>query len=338
MRVQVSPSPHIRDDINISSVMFAVVLALVPACIGGVWFFGIRVLWVIVASSIAAVATEGICQKLTRRRVTISDGSALVTGILLAMNLPPAVPIWLACIGSVFAIAIAKIPFGGLGYNPLNPALAGRAFLLASWPTHMTTWSAPSRGSLSGISSVTTATPLATFKYAYSLLRSGSLQNVDSANTILRQLYSYPSLKNLFFGNVGGCIGETSVILLLVGAIYLLLRKIISWQTPLSYIGTVALMTWVFGGKGLLGGMPLFHVLSGGLILGAFFMATDMVTSPITSKGKLIFGFGCGILTSIIRLYGGYPEGVSYSILIMNITVPLIDKYTRPRKLGEVRK
>lgn len=338
MRVQVSPSPHIRDDINVRSVMLAVVLALVPACIGGIWFFGIRVLWVIVASSISAVATEGICQKLTRRRVTISDGSALVTGILLAMNLPPAVPIWLACIGSVFAIAIAKIPFGGLGYNPLNPALAGRAFLLASWPTYMTTWSAPARGSLSGISSVTTATPLATFKYAYSLLRSGSIQNLDSANAIFRQLYSYPSLKNLFFGNVGGCIGETSVILLLIGAVYLLLRKIISWETPLSYIGTVALMTWVFGGKGLFSGMPLFHILSGGLMLGAFFMATDMVTSPITSKGKLIFGFGCGILTSIIRLYGGYPEGVSYSILIMNITVPLIDKYTRPRKLGEVRK
>ncbi len=338
MKITVSPSPHIRDDIDISKIMYAVVLALVPACAGGIWFFGLRVLWILIASSAAAVATEGVCQKLTKRKVTISDGSALVTGILLAMNLPPGVPIWLACIGSVFAIAVAKIPFGGLGYNIFNPALAGRAFLLASWPTYMTTWAPPSRGSLSGINAVTTATPLGTFRYAYSLLRTGLPQNAESANLILKELYSYPSLKNLFFGNVGGCIGETSVIMLLIGAAYLLIRRIISWQIPASYIGTVALLTWILGGKGLFGGMPLFHILSGGLVLGAFFMATDMVTSPITSKGKLFFGVGCGILTSIIRLYGGYPEGVSYSILIMNVTVPLIDRYTRPRKLGEVRK
>lgn len=338
MKISVSPSPHIRDGIDVAKVMYAVVLALIPACIGGIWFFGIRVLWVLIASSIAAVATEGVCQRLIKRRVTISDGSALVTGILLAMNLPPGVPIWLVCIGSVFAIAIAKIPFGGLGYNIVNPALAGRAFLLASWPTYMTKWTAPSRGSLSGISAITTATPLGAFKYAYSLLRTGLHENIKPASVILNELYSYSSLKNLFFGNVGGCIGETSVLLLLIGGSYLLIRRIISWQIPVSYIGTVALMTWVLGGEGMFQGMPLFHVLSGGLMLGAFFMATDMVTSPITIRGKFIFGIGCGILTSIIRLYGGYPEGVSYSILIMNVTVPLIDRYTRPRKLGEVRK
>jgi electron transport complex protein RnfD len=198
-------------------------------------------------------------------------------------------------------------------------------------------WTAPSRGSISGISAITTATPLGVFKYAKGLLNSPIAEEASRANVYLGELYSASSLRNLFFGNVGGCVGETSVLLLLVGAGYLFIRKIICWRIPATYIGTVALMSWMFGGKGIFGGYPLFHVLSGGLILGAFFMATDMVTSPVTSKGKLIFGVGCGVLTSIIRLWGGYPEGVSYSILIMNVTVPLIDRYTRPRKLGEVK-
>ncbi len=339
-KLTVTPSPHIRDDLDIKKVMYAVVLALIPSAIGGVYFFGLRALVIIVAASLAAIATEAVCQKAIRRPVTISDGSALITGILLAFNLPPGVPYWLPVVGSVFAIAVAKIPFGGLGYNPLNPALVGRAFLLASWPVYMTTtWTAPSRGSLSGISAITTATPLGVFKYVRHILDNPSVgpDEISRANSYLAQLYSSASLKNLFLGNVGGCIGETSVILLLIGAAYLLIKGIICWRIPLSYIGTVALLTWILGGQGLFHGYPLFHVLSGGLVLGAFFMATDMVTSPVTPKGKIIFGVGCGILTSVIRLYGGYPEGVSYSILIMNITVPLIDRYTRPRKLGEVK-
>jgi len=320
--------------------MYAVVIALVPAAIGAVYFFGTRALVIILLASGAAVATEAICQKATNRKITVSDGSALITGILLAFNLPPGVPYWLPVVGSVFGIAIAKIPFGGLGYNPLNPALAGRAFLLASWPVYMTAaWTAPSRGTLSGINAITTATPLGVYKFARGILTSSGVgpDEISRANSYLAELYSSASLKNLFLGNVGGCLGETSVILLLVGAAYLLIRGIICWRIPISYIGTVALLTWVLGGRGLFEGYPLFHVLSGGLILGAFFMATDMVTSPVTPTGKIVFGVGCGILTSVIRLYGGYPEGVSYSILIMNITVPLIDRYTRPRKLGEVR-
>jgi electron transport complex protein RnfD len=339
-RLAITPSPHIRDGMDIKRVMYAVVVALIPAAAGSVYFFGVRALVIIVLASAAAIAAEAACQKLMRRKVTIADGSALVTGILLAFNVPPGVPYWLPVVGSVFAIAVAKIPFGGLGYNPLNPALAGRAFLLASWPVYMTAaWTDPSRGSLSGISAITTATPLGVYKYARGLLvnPSAAADEISRANAYLAELYSGPSIRNLFFGNVGGCIGETSALLLLIGAAYLLIRGIICWRIPLSYIGTVALMTWIFGGRGAFAGNPLFHAVSGGLMLGAFFMATDMVTSPITAKGKLIFGVGCGIVTSIIRLWGGYPEGVSYSILIMNITVPLIDRYTRPRKLGEVR-
>ena len=336
----ITPSPHIRDGIDIKGVMYAVVISLVPAAAGAVYFFGLRALVIIVLASVSAGVAEAICQKAMKRKVTVADGSALVTGILLAFNVPPGVPYWLPVVGSVFAITIAKIPFGGLGYNPLNPALAARAFLLASWPVYMTAaWTTPSRGSLSGISAITTATPLGVFKYARGLLvdPGSSAETVSRAGVYLGELYSVPSLRNLFLGNVGGCVGETSVLLLIVGAAYLMVRRIICWRIPASYIGTVALLTWILGGKGFFDGYPLFHMLSGGLMLGAFFMATDMVTSPMTAKGKLIFGVGCGIITSIIRILGGYPEGVSYSILIMNITVPLIDRYTRPKKLGEVK-
>ena len=318
---------------------------MIPASAGAVYFFGIRALVIIVLAAASAVLTEAACQKAMKRKVTIVDGSALLTGVLLAFNVPPGVPYWLPVLGSVFAIGIAKIPFGGLGYNPLNPALAGRAFLMASWPVYMTArWlaqrlSATSQGSLSGISAITTATPLGVYKYARGLLvdPESGVAEISRATSYLGELYSGASMKNLFFGNVGGCVGETSVLLLLAGAAYLMIRRIINWRVPVSYIGTVAVLTWLIGGKGILDGNPLFHILSGGLILGAFYMATDMVTSPITPKGQLIFGFGCGLLTSIIRIKGGYPEGVSYSILIMNITVPLIDRYTRPRKLGQAR-
>lgn len=340
LKLSVSPSPHVRDGVDIKSVMYAVIIALIPASAGAVYFFGTRALVIIVLAAVSAVLTEAACQRAMKRKVTIADGSALLTGVLLAFNVPPGVPYWLPVVGSAFAIGIAKIPFGGLGYNPLNPALAGRAFLMASWPVYMTaTWLAPSRGSLSGINAITTATPLGVYKYARGLLvdPESGVAEISRATSYLGELYSGASLKNLFFGNVGGCVGETSVLLLLAGAAYLMIRRIITWRIPVSYIATVAVLTWLLGGKGVFDGNPLFHILSGGLILGAFYMATDMVTSPITPKGQLIFGFGCGLLTSIIRIKGGYPEGVSYSILIMNITVPLIDRYTRPRKLGEVR-
>jgi electron transport complex protein RnfD len=325
---------------DVKSVMYAVVLAMVPACVGAVYFFGLRALFIIVFASAAALLTEFVLQKATGKKVTIADGSALITGMLLAFNVPPGVPYWLPVAGSVFAIAIAKIPFGGLGYNPLNPALVGRAFLVASWPVYMTAaWVPPSRGTLSGINAITEATPLGVYRMSNLILadRAAGADQIAKATEYLNELYSVSSLKNLFFGNVGGCIGETSALLLLVGAAYLMIRGIINWRIPGTYIGTVAVLMFILGGRGAFTGNVLFQVLSGGLILGAFFMATDMVTSPVTPRGQIIFGVGCGLLTSIIRLKGGYPEGVSYSILIMNITVPLIDRFTRPRKFGEER-
>lgn len=340
----VSPSPHLRDSLTSRSIMWAVVLALAPAVLGGFYFFGARALVVIAIAGSSAVATEAACQAAIKRRVTIADGSALVTGILVALVMPPGVPYWLPVAGSVFAIAVAKVPFGGLGHNLFNPALAARAFLVASWPAYMTAaWITPSRGTLSGISgmgAITEATPLGAFRIARGILADSlcTAGDLGTAADNLKYLYSTGSLKNLLFGNVGGSIGETSVVLLAVGAVYLLARRIISWRIPVSYLATVAVLTWVFGGRGMFGGNPLFHLLSGGLVLGACFMATDVVTSPVTPRGKLIFGIGCGIITSVIRLGGGYPEGVCYSILMMNMTVPLVDRFTRPRILGEAGK
>jgi len=362
----VSSSPHITDKDSIPKIMYGVVISLIPATIGSVYFFGIRAGWVILLAIIAAVVTEAGLQKLMKKPITVKDGSAIVTGILLAFNVPAEVPWWIPVIGSVFAIAIGKIPFGGLGYNPLNPALLGRAFLLASWPTHMTIfkteplkWFAelvasksaialwlsekiplfqniPRDGfSLSGIDAITSATPLNVFKQQKDIIaRLG--ENVD-AQTAISQLYD--SYGNLFWGKIGGCIGETSVFLLLIGAVYLIYKRYIGLRIPLSYIGTVAILSWLFGGtEGIFSGDPIFHVLAGGLMLGAFYMATDMVTSPVTSSGRYIFGVGCGVITVVIRLVGGYPEGVSYSILLMNLTVPLIDRYTKPNTFGKVNK
>ncbi len=336
----VSSSPHITDNESIPKIMYGVVLSLIPAMIGAIYFFGIRSLWVVLVAVVAAVATESIIQKLMKKPVTVTDGSAILTGILLAFNVPAEVPLWIPAIGSVFAIAVGKIPFGGLGYNPMNPALLGRAFLLASWPTHLTIFKTnPTGGTLSGIDAITNATPLNVFRQAKDTIANQTVlptEVVQEASNTITQLSD--SYWNLFSGKVGGCLGETSALLLLVGAIYLIYKRYISLKIPLSYIGTVALLTWIFGGtEGLFSGDPIFHVLSGGLMLGAFYMATDMVTSPVTYKGRIYFGIGCGVLTVVIRLVGGYPEGVSYSILLMNLTVPLIDRYTKPKVFGEVK-
>ncbi|NOZ61524.1 MAG: RnfABCDGE type electron transport complex subunit D [Calditrichaeota bacterium] len=357
-RLLVSASPHIAHKDSVQKIMFGVVIALLPAAIGGVYFFGAQAAWTIVLAILSAMITEALIEKLTKKPITIADGSAIVTGILLAFNVPPEVPWWIPVIGSAFAIAIGKIPFGGLGYNPMNPALLGRAFLLASWPSHMTIFKvAPRGGSLSGINphaivnygldAITSATPLNVFKTQRGILsewrdvlKSGIENPVlqakaNLANNAISQLSD--SYANLFWGKVGGCIGETSVFLLLIGALYLIYKRYIGLRIPLTYIGTVALLTWIFAGtEGFFSGDPLFQVLSGGLILGAFFMATDMVTSPVTPKGRVWFGFGCGVITVIIRLVGGYPEGVSYSILLMNLTVPLLDRYTKPKTFGKV--
>jgi electron transport complex protein RnfD len=334
-------SPHVRDKDSINKIMWTVNLALLPALIMAVYFFGPKALWLTLLAIATAVITEGIIQKLTGKPLRIQDGSAVITGVLLAFNLPASAPWWMAVVGSVFAVAIVKELFGGLGNNILNPALAARAFLLASWPVQMTaSWVAPREGTLSGISAITGATPLSLLKDSAKII--ANPQNFDPsqvqrAQEAIANLSS--SYSNLLIGNVGGCIGETSVIALLIGALIMFYRHVISWQIPFTYMGTVAVLAWIFGGsEGFFTGNWILHILSGGLILGAFYMATDMVTSPLNGKGQIIFGVGCGILTVAIRLWGGYPEGVSYSILLMNLAVPLIDRYTVPAVFGEVAK
>lgn len=306
----VSPSPHIRDEKTTSGIMIDVCIALMPALIASVLYFGYKSLVLSLLCVLFCVGFEYLWQKLTKRPITISDGTAVVTGLLLAFNLPVSAPWWICLIGSFVAIIIAKQFFGGVGNNFMNPALAGRAFLLASWPVIMTTWTNPF-----GVDAVSSATPMAVLKDA----TAGEL----------------PKLFDMFIGNIPGCIGETSAVALIIGGIYLIARKVISARIPVAYILTVALFTFIFPSSGL---SPLYsmayNVLGGGLMLGAFFMATDYVTSPITVRGQIVMGIGCGILTFVIRRFGGYPEGVSYSILLMNVATPLIDRCTKPRAFG----
>ena len=333
----ISASPHVKNVDSVPKIMYTVILALVPAGIGAFYFFGIRALTVITVAAAAALITELILQMAMKRPIRVTDGSAILTGILVAYNVPAEIPLWIPVVGSIVGIGIGKMTFGGLGYNPLNPALVGRAFMMASWPQHMTVFTtSPTGGTLSGIDSITSATPLNVFKASKDILANNaeySAEKIAQAERSITELYNSGS--DLFLGKVGGCIGETSALLLLIGGLFLMYKRIIGWKIPFSYIFTVIILSWIFGGTdGLFSGNPLFHTLSGGLMLGAFFMATDMVTTPITFKGRLLFGTGCGILTVVIRLWGGYPEGVSYSILLMNLTTPLIDRYTKPKVLG----
>lgn len=306
----VSTSPHLHKGESVSRIMRLVVLSLIPAGVAGVLIFGLNALRIILLGVISALITEGALQLFTKRKISILDGSAVLTGLLMAYNLPSKVPFWLPIVGSFFAIAIGKQVFGGLGQNIFNPALVGRVFLMASWPKYMTTFTQPLN-----YDAVTLATPLTLLKDA-------------------RPLGDISYLK-LFLGNRGGCIGEVCILALLIGAIFLFLRGYITWHIPLTYIFTVGIFTYIFGGaNSLFGGDWLFHILSGGLVLGAFFMATDYVTSPLTRKGQIIFGVGCGLITAIIRLWGGYPEGTSYAILMMNAATPIIDRYTGNRIYG----
>jgi len=336
-----STSPHVRDTDSIPKIMWTVNIALIPALFMAFYFFGPKALWISFLAILSAVLTEAFIQKLSKKPMRVQDGSAVITGILVAFNVPASVPWWMPVVGSVFAIAIVKELFGGLGNNILNPALAARAFLLASWPVEMTaSWVAPKGGTISGISGITSATPLNLLKQSGKIIANPEnfdpvqVQNAQNAIASLSNSYT-----NLLIGNIGGCIGETSVLALLIGALIMFYRHAITWHIPFSYIGTVAVMAWIFGGTdGLFTGNWIFHILSGGLILGAFYMATDMVSSPLAHRGQLIFGIGCGILTVTIRIWGGYPEGVSYAIILMNLAVPLIDRYTIPKVFGEARK
>jgi len=307
----ISSSPHVHAPVSVPSAMRDVLIALTPAFLLSLYYFRLGALAVIVTCVAAALISEMICQKIMKREVTVNDNSAIITGVLLAFCLPPGFPLWMAAIGAVVAIVIGKQFFGGLGYNIFNPALIGRAFLVASWPLAMTTWRSPLDG-------VSTATPLG-------IIKEGAAQQL-------------PSLMDAFLGNIGGSLGETSVIALAVGGAYLLYKRHIDWRIPFTYIGTVFVITALVGfakGEGLW--YPFFNIFTGGLMLGAFFMATDWVTSPITKKGRIVFGIGCGLLTVLIRLKGGYPEGVCYSILLMNILTPLIDRYTKERVFGRVK-
>ena len=312
-KLYISVSPHIHSGESVPKVMWAVFFALIPSGAAGVIIFGLPALKVILISILSCLITEALIQKLTHKKLTLSDGSAALTGLLLAYNLSSGVPFWIPLAGGVFAIAVVKQAFGGLGGNIFNPALAARAFLLASWPKHMTEFVRPF-----SLDAVTAATPLAA-------LKEGGIKNLSGLGL---------SYWDLFLGKRGGCLGETCILVLLLGALYLLWKGYIWYQTPLGFIFTLGALSWIFAAPDFFRGDFLFSILSGGLILGAFFMATDYVTTPITKKGQLVFGIGCGVITFVIRKFGGYPEGVSYSILMMNAAVPLIDRYVRPRRYG----
>ena len=314
----ISSSPHVHSPVTTRTIMRDVLIALAPALVGAVYYFGLRALLVTLISVTACVLFEwGYC-KLTKMNCKVYDLSAVVTGVLLAFVCPVTIPYWTIIIGDFFAIIIVKMIFGGIGRNIVNPALAGRAFMM-SWAVLMTGWVAPGLQNIVSIPDATScATPL-------SYMHQGALpQNV--------------SLMDMFLGNIGGCMGETSVLLLLIGLVYLLIRKVITLRIPLAFIGTVAVLTFLFPqGNNNLTWMAA-QLCSGGLMLGAIFMATDYVTSPVTHLGQIVYGIGCGVLTVVIRYFGGYPEGVSYAILIMNCCVVLLDRIGRPKKFGAPKK
>lgn len=309
MKLSVVPSPHLKSKNKTWKIMLDVIIALLPALVMSCYFFGVRALLVTAICVISAVASEYVVRKIMKRDITIGDLSAVVTGILLAFNLPVTIPLWMAAFGSVFAIVVVKQFFGGIGQNFANPAITARIVLMISFSTEMTRWAAPFYYLAGGKTDVvSSATPLA-------LLQGG-------------QTAAAPSLFSMFIGERAGCLGETSVIALLIGFVYLIIKKVINPIIPIAYVSTVFAFTFFAGAS------PVYQIMSGGLMLGAIFMATDYTTSPVTSSGKLIFAIGCGIITSVIRLYGSYPEGVSFSILFMNLLVPYIDKLTRIKPFG----
>ena len=311
-----SYQPQVRTNTDTSRIMLDVIIALVPAMVVGIVMFGVKALLLIAVSVASAVFWEWGYRKLMKKPSSIGDLSACVTGILVALVIPVGAPWWMPVVGTFFAMVIVKQLYGGIGKNFLNPALAARAFLMASWPVIMTTWAVPSVLSKT-VDAATMATPL-------SILKAGTETMPD-----------YFSFGNLFIGSMPGCIGEISAAALLVGGIYLLVRKVINWRIPVAFIGTVAILTVIFPRNGYSNiDWMVYNLLSGGLLLGAIFMATDYSSSPVTLNGQLLYGFGCGALTVLIRYFGGYPEGVSYAILIMNLCAWAIDKGTRGRQFG----
>jgi electron transport complex protein RnfD len=340
----ISGSPHIHADESVKKIMYSVIYALIPAMLVSLYFFGLDALRVIAVSVIACVVVEYLIQKyLIKGDLTINDGSAIVTGVLLAFNVPSNLPTWIIIVGAVVAIGIAKMAFGGLGKNPFNPALVGRVFLLISFPVQMTSWPVPKPLFAKALTdAVTGPTPLGALKDE--LKKGDTVQQImDHGIKFIENgkevVYHIPSYMDSFFGDMGGSLGEMSAIALLIGAAYMLFKKVITWEIPTAYIGSVVIFTgilWLIDPSHYIN--PVYHLLFGGLILGAFFMATDMVSSPMTRMGMIVFGLGCGIITVVIRLWGGYPEGVSFAILIMNAFVPLINQSFKPVRFGKVEK
>ncbi len=303
-----SSSPHIHTSLTTTKIMRDVIIALLPAALAGIWLFGVHAALVTAVSIASAVISEWIFEKITKKHVTISDLSAVVTGLLLALNMPPQIPLWMVAVGSAFAIVIVKQMFGGLGKNFVNPALAARCFMLIAWTGAMTTFYMPFSDAVSS------ATPLSVMK--------------DGAQEVL------PSIMQCFIGLKSATIGEVSAIALIIGFIYLLVKRVVSIKIPAVYLASFAVLTFFFGKNIFDAEYLLYQILTGGLLLGAFFMATDYTTTPTTPKGMVIFGIGCGALTFLIRRFGGYPEGVSFSILLMNLASPLIERFTVPKSFG----
>ena len=320
----VSSSPHVRTNKDTSYIMKQVVIALLPATLAALFFFRLSALNVIFFCVTGSVGAEFLCQKISKQESTIGDFSAVVTGLLLAFNVPASLPWWMCLLGAAFAIIVVKMVFGGIGNNFVNPALVARAFLLASFPVAMTLWTRTGVNWVSSgnIDAYTTATPL-------SFLKAGS-------NGVSSLADSGISISNMLIGNIGGCIGETSAVIFILCGLYLMFKCIINYVIQTFYICTVAILMFILGGFNFT--FVIYELLAGGLMLGAFFMLTDYTTSPMTKKGQIIYAVLAGLITTVIRLYGGYPEGVSYSILLVNIMTPLIDKYTKTKVFGEVSK
>lgn len=321
----VSASPHVHSDRTSRKLMYDVVLALMPALLVSLYVFGYSAVITTVAAVVSCLVFEYLIQRyMLKTPVTIGDGSALITGLLLAFNLPAGLPVWMVIAGSLVAIGIAKLSFGGLGFNVFNPALVGRVFLLVSFPVQMTRWPTAVENNTRLVDAVTGATPLGMIK-----------EGVQFGETMSQISTRLPSHTDMLLGLTAGSLGEMSALALILGGIYLIARKVISWHIPVTVLATIALMTGLFWwADPEQFANPLLHVLSGGAILGAFYMATDLVTSPVTRKGMVVFAIGVGVITVVIRLFGSYPEGISFAILIMNAFVPLINRYFKPKRFG----
>ena len=321
----VSASPHVHSERTSKKLMYDVIIALIPAFLVSLYVFGINALIVTAAAVVSCLLFEYLIQRyLLKTNVTIADGSALITGILLAFNLPAGIPVWMVVIGSLVAIGIAKLSFGGLGYNIFNPALVGRVFLLVSFPVQMTLWPTAVENNMSVVDAVTGATTLGLIK-----------EGVQFGETMSSIAPTLPPLSDMLLGITSGSLGEMSALALILGGAFLMVRKVISWHIPVTVLGTIGVLTGVFWWiNPEQYANPLIHLLSGGAIIGAFYMATDLVTSPVTKKGMVIFALGIGAITVVIRLFWSYPEGISFAILIMNALVPLINTYFKPRRFG----